>query len=90
VVVALAVYLPHTSSGGSIGIALTSVLGFNSYLQTLVEAYTQAEMLLGAVSRTRQFERDTPSEEAVFEKTDPGETWPLGEIQITDLSVTYK
>jgi ATP-binding cassette, subfamily C (CFTR/MRP), member 1 len=89
-VVALAVYMPDATTGGSLGIALTSILGFNGTLQNVIEMFTQSEMLLGAVSRTRQFERDTPSEKNAIEELDPGESWPLGQVQVTDLSVTYK
>ena len=41
VVVTLALRLPG-SSGGSMGVALTSILGLNSNLQTLITSWTQA------------------------------------------------
>lgn len=59
-VVALALCLPQSSSPGSLRIALTSILSFNSSLQGLISSYTGAEMVIGSVTRTRSFEKDTP------------------------------
>src|ERR1700761_3019529 len=60
IVVALAVLLPDSSSGGSLGVALVSVMTFNESVSQMLNQWTQSEMLLGAVNRTRTFERDTP------------------------------
>lgn len=48
------------------------------------------ETYLGSVARTASFERNTPDEESKDETLDPGADWPLGELQVSDMTVTYK
>lgn len=88
-VVALALLIPSSSGGGAIGIALTSILSFSSSLQNLVSSWTTAETLLGAVTRTRTFEKETPSELSEVEDDGPAMDWPRGNVDVSDLSVTY-
>jgi ABC-type multidrug transport system fused ATPase/permease subunit len=90
IVVALAVLLPDSSSGGSLGVALVSVMTFNESVSQMLNQWTQSEMLLGAVNRTRTFERDTPCEDSPEDTYDPGEAWPVGAIGVSDLNVTYQ
>jgi ATP-binding cassette subfamily C (CFTR/MRP) protein 1 len=90
IVVALAVLRPESTTSGSIGVALTSIVTFNSTLAQFIMQWTQAEMLLGAVTRTRELERDTPQEEDGKEKSLVPEDWPVGAVDIRGLSVEYQ
>ena len=86
--VALALCLPNTSSGGAIGVALSSVLSFNTSLKGLIMSWTQLETSLGSVARTQSFEKNTPSEDQA-EKLDPGADWPRGQVDVRNLTVSY-
>jgi ATP-binding cassette subfamily C (CFTR/MRP) protein 1 len=88
-VVALAVCLPQSSSSGSLGVALTSLLSFNAALQGLIGAYTNAETVIGSVTRTRDFEEETPQETLDKDAHDPGPIWPQGSIQFFNVTVVY-
>jgi ATP-binding cassette subfamily C (CFTR/MRP) protein 1 len=87
-VVALALRLPG-SSGGAVGVALTSILGFNVNLQSLISSWTNAEMALGSVARTRSFMRDTPKEVEPENFDNPGLHWPQGRINVSDMKVEH-
>jgi ATP-binding cassette subfamily C (CFTR/MRP) protein 1 len=89
IAVSLAVLLPESSSPGSIGVALTTVMSFNVNIGGLLDRWTQCELYLGAVSRTRTFERDTPTEDSPEETYDPGDDWPVGSVGVSELNVTY-
>lgn len=90
IVVTLALLLPQSSSPGNIGIALTSILAFGNSLQALISSWTTAETMLGSVSRTRTFERDTPREiDAVDGCEDPDDEWTKGDVQFHDFTVAY-
>jgi ATP-binding cassette subfamily C (CFTR/MRP) protein 1 len=88
-VVALAVCLPQSSSSGSLGVALTSLLSFNAALQQLIGAYTNAETVIGSVTRTKDFEEETPQETSDKDARDPGPSWPQGRIQVSNATVVY-
>jgi ABC-type multidrug transport system fused ATPase/permease subunit len=86
--VALATCLPNSSSAGAIGVALSSVLAFNTNLKGLIMTWTQLETSLGSVARTQSFEKYTPSE-AQDENLDPGANWPVGKVDVSNMKVTY-
>jgi ATP-binding cassette subfamily C (CFTR/MRP) protein 1 len=86
--VALALCLPNTSSGGAIGVALSSVLSFNTSLKGLIMSWTQLETSIGSVARTQSFEKSTPSENQA-ESLDPGTDWPRGQVNVSNLTVSY-
>ena len=79
----------QSSSSGSLGVALTSLLSFNAALQGLIGAYTNAETVIGSVTRTREFEEETPQETSDNDARDPGPNWPQGNIQVSNVSVVY-
>jgi ATP-binding cassette, subfamily C (CFTR/MRP), member 1 len=87
--VALALCLPSTSSGGAIGVALSSVLSFNTSLKMLIMTWTQAETSLGSVARTKSFEESTPSEDNPDDNLEPDANWPTGHVEVTKMSLTY-
>jgi ATP-binding cassette subfamily C (CFTR/MRP) protein 1 len=87
--VAFALCIPDSSSTGSLGVALTSVLAFNTSLKFLIMMWTQAETSLGAVARTRSYEKDTPSEDQ-DDDLDPGTNWPTGRVEFRNVSHSYE
>lgn len=89
--VAIALSVPHSSSGGALGVALTSVLMFNTSLKQMITNWTQAETSLGSISRTAAFERDTPNENCVEELVDPCSDWPSkGDVHVSNMGITYR
>jgi len=86
--VSLALTLPQSSSGGAIGVALTSLLTFNVALKNLIMTWTQAETALGSAARTQSFEKYTPSEEGNAD-IHPDENWPSGQVDFCNVSLTY-
>ncbi|KAF2663667.1 hypothetical protein BT63DRAFT_465330 [Microthyrium microscopicum] len=92
VVMALALFVPQSSSAGSLGVALTSVLGFNTALEAFITSYTGAETTIGAVTRTKNLEEETPPEDSKDTHQtpmDPGENWPRGDVRFSNVSVKY-
>lgn len=85
--VALALCVNTGATGANLGVALTTILAFNQTLQELISDWTQAETSLGAIARTKAFERDTPREEET-DSIDPGIQWPAGRFMAKDLGVT--
>lgn len=90
VVVGLAVGIRSTTNAGNLGIALTTILSFNTNVQFLLTWWTTLETSLGAISRTRSFEQETPREDRPGENMVTSEHWPeRGEIVLRDVSATY-
>jgi ABC-type multidrug transport system fused ATPase/permease subunit len=90
VLVALALCIPGKSSGGSLGVALTSILAFNIALTILISSWTEAETSLGSVARTESFEKHTPAETEPEDPLDPGTDWPHGAVDVCGLGFTYR
>jgi ATP-binding cassette subfamily C (CFTR/MRP) protein 1 len=88
-VVSLALFVPGGSSGGAVGIALVSILSFNTYVQEFVGNWINAEMFLGAVRRTREFERDVEPEDKDDGNTEET-SMKVGDISWTDVAVVYE
>ncbi|GJC78756.1 ABC transporter atnG [Colletotrichum liriopes] len=91
--VAFAVKLTNTTSGGAIGLSMVSLMGLNSSLSRLISSWTNLETSLGAIARLRDFVRDTPQEDGVNAQnlhTLP-EGWPaVGAINIRNINARYK
>jgi ATP-binding cassette, subfamily C (CFTR/MRP), member 1 len=87
--ITIALRFPNTSSAGNLGVALTTVLSFNTFLQRLIDCWTQAESALGSVARTQSYEETTPNEYVEDHATKLEETWPNGTIEVSGLSVKY-
>ncbi|KAI1078186.1 ABC transporter [Whalleya microplaca] len=89
-IIALAVALKDTTSGGQVGVALNIVLVANTTLLRLVESWTNLEISLGAISRIKTLEAEVPSEDQTRDTVVPPETWPIsGEVVIENLSASY-
>jgi ATP-binding cassette, subfamily C (CFTR/MRP), member 1 len=92
IVMTLATQLPHQTSGGYLGLALTNLVEFSTTLAYLITAWTQLETSIGAVARVSSFEKSTRREDpqAHLLETVP-ENWPeRGEIIFGNTSSCYR
>jgi ATP-binding cassette subfamily C (CFTR/MRP) protein 1 len=89
VVIALALLIPSSSDPGLLGIALTSVLQFTSGIGAAGEMWTELETAFTSVTRTRKFEQDTPNED-IDGGQEPKADWPCGDIEFSDMGVTFE
>jgi ATP-binding cassette subfamily C (CFTR/MRP) protein 1 len=90
IVMGLAVSLRNSTSGGNLGIALTSILTFNTNVQFLLTWWTSLETSLGAIARTKNFAEQTPKEDRSCEVLVPASDWPAqGGIEFKNVSASY-
>ncbi|KAH6713295.1 putative multidrug resistance protein, partial [Leptodontidium sp. MPI-SDFR-AT-0119] len=90
VVVALATSLTSTTTGGRLGVSLSSIVNFNFSLGMFMMFWTQMETSLGAIARLKSFETETVSEHKEEETFVPGQDWPtLGSIEFRNVSASY-
>ncbi|KAB5518710.1 ABC transporter [Coniochaeta sp. 2T2.1] len=89
--ITLAIFLTGTTTARQIGMALNIVLVANTALLGLVTSFTDMEISLGAISRLKNLEAETPKEEKPTENYNPVNTWPSsGTVDIEDVAVAYK
>jgi ATP-binding cassette subfamily C (CFTR/MRP) protein 1 len=89
-VVALAISLRSSSSGGLLGVALNNVLNFNQTLSTLIVQWTSLETSLGAIARIRTFAATRASEHKNGEDFNPPIEWPQrGALEFKNVSASY-
>lgn len=85
------VVLRGTTTGGQVGVALNMILVANTTLVRLVQSWTNLEISLGAVSRLKGAEQETPREDQVKETVEPAQNWPSsGEVELRDVTAAYK
>ncbi|KAK3635521.1 hypothetical protein LTR56_014688, partial [Elasticomyces elasticus] len=78
------------ASAGSIGVAMTQVLSMSLLLSGIIFSWTGVETTLAALTRTRNFIRDTPVEHAPGTALEPPSDWPAtGKIQFESLTAGY-
>ncbi|KAK1995506.1 P-loop containing nucleoside triphosphate hydrolase protein [Colletotrichum falcatum] len=88
--ITLAVVLRGTTTAGQIGMALNIVIIANSTLLGLVTSWTNMEISLGAISRLRNLEAETPQEDKPCEDYVPKVTWPSsGHVEFDEVTVAY-
>ncbi|KFY97582.1 hypothetical protein V500_01998 [Pseudogymnoascus sp. VKM F-4518 (FW-2643)] len=106
ILVAIVTQGQWVTSSGAIGVALNNVLGFNMSLSGLINSWTALETSLGAVSRLKNFEQETESEDQPYENVEPPGDWPSkgtidfenitsslhagGDIILRDISISIK
>lgn len=93
ILVVLAVKMTGTTSGGAIGLAMVNLIGLNTSLSRVINAWTNLETSLGAIARLRDFTRDTPREDdANAQPPLPlPQGWPFsGGVEISKVNATYK
>ncbi|KAH8663507.1 ABC transporter [Tricladium varicosporioides] len=89
-VIALAVVLHGTSTGGQIGVALNLIIVASTTLLRLVESWTSLEISLGAISRIKSVVNDTPNEDRAGENFLPDTVWPsAGRVELRNVTVSY-
>ncbi|KAI7978458.1 hypothetical protein EIK77_006148 [Talaromyces pinophilus] len=92
VIVATMTSMRDQFAAGSIGVALNLVLTLNQSLGQMIKSWTSLEMSIGAVSRIRDFVRDTPSESDIL--VTPSRIlpeWPShGVIDFISVSARYR
>ena len=78
-------------SSGETGVALINVLSFNQSLAMLIISWTTLETSIGAVSRVRNFEKNTKSEVRKAVRPDPAVSWPeIGNVELKDVTASYE
>ena len=94
ILVAIATCLRDQFSAGGMGVALNMVLSLNQILVEAIQAWTQLETSIGAVSRVHSFHKDTPCEDRAIEPQPlplMSEEWPSeGAIACENLTVAYQ
>jgi ATP-binding cassette subfamily C (CFTR/MRP) protein 1 len=90
----IAVSLRDTINPGLLGVALTSVTNFGLTLTQFIQIWTDLETSLGAITRIRQFQADTPQEPSGLDLPPdvPGDNrkWPAdGAISFSGLGAKY-
>ncbi|KAI1441069.1 ABC transporter [Annulohypoxylon stygium] len=89
-VIALAVVLRNTTSGGSVGMALNIVLIANTTLLRLIQTWTNLEISLGAIARIKGLEDEVSPEDLPSETSVLPETWPSsGAIEFRSVTAVY-
>ncbi|WQF82387.1 Putative AAA+ ATPase domain, ABC transporter type 1, transmembrane domain-containing protein [Colletotrichum destructivum] len=88
--IALAIFLRGTTTAGQIGMALNIVIVANASLLGLVTSWTNMEISLGAISRLKTLEADTPKEGSPLEDYVPAGAWPSsGLVELDSVTVSY-
>ncbi|KAK7743466.1 hypothetical protein SLS53_004000 [Cytospora paraplurivora] len=99
--VSLAVRFRGSTTGGQVGVALNMILVANATLLSLVTAWTNLEISLGAVARLKEVEEGTPQEEEEEDDDDdeqqsgqqrplPDSNWPArGLVEFSGVTAQY-
>ncbi|RAK95436.1 putative ATP-binding cassette transporter, partial [Aspergillus ibericus CBS 121593] len=88
VLIGLTVMFKSTTTGADIGLALNLIIVANTTLLRLVQNWTSLETSLGAIARLKSVQECVPSEERGL-TLEPDSRWPVGDVQIDDVSVSY-
>lgn len=90
-VIALAVTLRSTTTGGQIGLGLNVIMALNTTLVRLLDQWTELETSLGAISRMKSLEATLLPEDKEGEDVEPPKEWPAnGGIEFRDVTAAYK
>jgi ABC-type multidrug transport system fused ATPase/permease subunit len=88
--IGLAVLYRDSTTGGQIGMALNVILVANTTLLSLVGAWTDLEISLGAVARLKEAETETPREDQPDECDLPPRGWPSrGDVVLSGVTAAY-
>lgn len=90
VLVALAIKLDDTSTGGTVGLALVNIINLSQSLSQLMNSWTNLETSLGAIARLKSFVQQTPDETKSSSIQPVPEDWPSkGELEIRLNGASY-
>lgn len=88
--VILATQLRESTNSASLGVGLSSVIGFSVLVAQLVATYTEVENSLGAVDRIRDCVEMVPSEEDESRLVQPPAEWPTrGHLEFRNVAAGY-
>ena len=90
IIVGVALYVKNSSSPAAIGLAYLVLINFGATIAKLIQRFTEMEIALGSISRTRAFVEDTPREQEPkrFEVPD---NWPdKGNVEFRNVTAKYK
>jgi ATP-binding cassette, subfamily C (CFTR/MRP), member 1 len=89
--VTFAVTVRNQISPALLGIALVNMMRVGDNMKGIVVEWSTLETSLGAVTRIRDFARDTPSEVHPNENHMPEPSWPVaGKLQMKNVHVKYE
>lgn len=78
-------------SVGFTGVSLTQLISFTANVKLLIAFWTQLETSIGAISRIKQFVKDTKDENLPCETHEPPENWPIrGEVRFENVDASYR
>ncbi|KAK2600430.1 hypothetical protein N8I77_009963 [Diaporthe amygdali] len=90
ILVAFGILTPSSTSASAIAISLYAIVNFNDSLARLITSWTGLETSLGAISRHRDFEKQTPSEMTFGHPQEISAQWPSqGEMIVRNLTTSY-
>ncbi len=79
------------SNTGLTGVSFIALLNLSGMIASMMQAYTELEISLGAVNRLATFGETTPPESNADADVTPEKDWPArGEISIENVSAAYK
>lgn len=88
-VVAIAIYVRKSTSPAATGLAYLTLINFGSSLTVTVKRWTEMEITLGSIARTRSFIEDTPQEKDSGHCHVP-QDWPHhGTIEVQNVTSAY-
>lgn len=88
--IVIAVVFREHVSGAQVGIALNIILVANTTLLKLVENWTIMEISLGAISRLKTLEKNTPLEGGANWSMEPPANWlSSAQIEFCDITAAY-
>lgn len=88
VLVALVVTLTEKTNAGFVGVALVTIMNFNTSLTNLIKYWTMLETSMGAIARIKCFVRDVQAEGEPAAPVTLDICWPeQGRIEISDITV---
>ena len=86
----IVVVVLNMGTQSDIGVILNIILLANSTLLSLVHGWTGFEISLGAISRLKSIEEDTPHEDKPWANVVPPMTWPTeGRMTVRSLTAGY-
>ena len=90
-VIIIAVVFREHVSGAQVGIALNIMLIANTTLLKFVENWTIMEISLGAISRLKTLEKNTPLEGGANWNIEPPANWPSsGQVEFCNITASYQ
>ena len=90
ILMSLTVGLKGKISPGLLGIALVQIMDIGQILSQLITSWTMLETSLGAISRVKGFEAETPCEDLPGENQTLPEHWPkAGSVEFKGISASY-